>query len=235
MSPRDLMSAPSPPSGSPARSRSRAALQDVRDDVVHRLGVHFANDDLSMDELERRLELAYAAATPDAVELLVADLPPLGVATEPQGAHRPLVAYDAVPDRGVLAAFMGGNIRKGPWMVPRHLKVVAVMGGAVLDMREARFAPGVTEIEVFALMGGVEIIVPPGVGVETTGMAMMGGFEASVGDVRVHDPDRPMLRISGLAIMGGVEAKGKKPSTRALRKFRKALHRAQARAPDGDA
>jgi hypothetical protein len=232
MSPQNLVPAPSPPFGSPANVRSSAAFEEARNDIVHRLGVHFANDDLTMDELERRLELAYAASSREALEMLVADLPPLGVASEPEGEQRPLVTYDSVPDRGVMGAIMGGTVRKGPWVVPRHLKVLAIMGGASLDLRQARFAPGVTEIEIFTIWGGVEIIVPPGVAVETTGVAVMGGFEASVGDVSHYDPERPLLRISGLAIMGGVEAKGKRPSTKALRKFRKALKAARKRSPD---
>jgi hypothetical protein len=54
-------------------------------------------------------------------------------------------------------------------------------------------------------MGGVEIIVPPGIQVETNGVGLMGGF-ASGGDVaETARPDAPVLRIGGLALMGGVE------------------------------
>ena len=71
-----------------------------------------------------------------------------------------LVAQEfAVPERGVGAAIMGGFQRGTGWVLPRHFKVVAVMGGIELDLRNARIAPGVSEIEVFALMGGVEVLV----------------------------------------------------------------------------
>jgi hypothetical protein len=54
-------------------------------------------------------------------------------------------------------------------------------------------------------MGGVEIIVPDDIDVETEGTGIMGGFEhfAHTSD----DPDAPLLRITGFAIMGGVEIK----------------------------
>jgi hypothetical protein len=110
-----------------------------------------------------------------------------------------------VPDRRTVVAIMGGTVRKGTWTAPRQLHVLAVMGGAELDFREAQFGPGVTTVTVFAAMGGVEIIVPPGLRVESDGFALMGGFEHSGGSPASSDPSAPLLRISGLAIMGGVD------------------------------
>jgi hypothetical protein len=100
---------------------------------------------------------------------------------------------------------MGAAVRKGPWTAPRQLHVLAVMGGAELDFREAQFGPGVSTVTVFATMGAVEIIVPPGIRVESDGFALMGGFEQSGGSTAAADPSMPMLRISGIAIMGAVE------------------------------
>jgi hypothetical protein len=123
----------------------------------------------------------------------------------------------------LLVAVMGGTSRRGSWAVPRHLKVVAVMGGVELDLREATFAPGVTDIECFAMMGGVDIMVPPGVRVEAMGAGVMGGFEATAGDAMALSDSQPVIRLSGVAIMGGVVASRKEPSKRVLSKFSKAL------------
>ncbi len=85
------------------------------------------------------------------------------------------------------------------------------MGGVDLDFREARMGPGVIELSVFAIMGGVKIIVPPDLQVESDGIGFMGGFECSE-EVRAgHDPDAPILKINGLAMMGGVDVKVRKP------------------------
>jgi hypothetical protein len=83
--------------------------------------------------------------------------------------------------------------------------VLAMMGGAELDFREARLSSGVTEIEIFALMGGVEILVPPGVRIDAGGMAIMGSFAHGAGNNESTAPDAPVIRIGGIAIMGGVE------------------------------
>ena len=81
----------------------------------------------------------------------------------------------------------------------------------MLDFRDAQLGPGVTNVYVLAMMGGVEIIVPPGLRVESNGIGIMGGFEHSGPRVDVSSGSGPILRISGVAIMGGVEIKEKPP------------------------
>ena len=88
------------------------------------------------------------------------------------------------------------------------------MGGAVLDFREALLDPGVTEIFALALMGGVEIIVPPGVYVDSNGIGIMGGFEQLGATKYPTDGSAPVLRITGLALMGAVEIKQRGPRER---------------------
>jgi hypothetical protein len=63
----------------------------------------------------------------------------------------------------------------------------------------------VTEVHAVAFWGGIEVIVPPWLPVETSGVGIMGGFEHRQDSPPTDDPDAPVLRISGVAIMGGVE------------------------------
>jgi hypothetical protein len=85
------------------------------------------------------------------------------------------------------------------------------MGGICLDFREALLPPGATEVWIFTAMGGAEIIVPPGLAVESDGVAILGGFEhAEQADLQL-DPDAPLLRLRGLALMGGVDVKIRHP------------------------
>jgi hypothetical protein len=69
-----------------------------------------------------------------------------------------------------------------------RLKVLALFGGVLLDFREARLLPGVTEVHVVAVMGGAQLIVPPGedegllskssyLDGKTRGMGPCGAFE----------------------------------------------------------
>lgn len=183
-----------------------------RERVIQTLVTQFAADHLTVEEFERRVDLATRARTPSALDALLADLPaestpgpapvPAAAATSrPQGVPAHLGARRA---RQFVFSLMSGTDRRGAWRPAQRIMVFAAMGGASLDFREAIFDPGVTEIDVFCTMGGVEIIVPPDVAVETSGFAIMGGFE-SMTPAASYDPARPLLRIRGVAIMGGVD------------------------------
>jgi hypothetical protein len=203
---------------SPPRPSAQAApTASDRERVVQALSAQFANDRLSMDEFEERLERAYKAVSLAQLSSVLADLPAQAGALS-GGATSMLVPSSDVPPRGVMIAVLGATERKGSWIVPRHLKVFAFMGGAELDLREARFGPGVTEIDVTVIMGGVEIILPPGVRVESFGAALMGGFEAQAGDATALSPLNPVVRLSGMALMGGVETKTRPPGERGGKK-----------------
>jgi len=179
-----------------------------RQRIVEQLCDQYAAENLTDAALEDRLTRAYAATTLPALQELVADLP-----TETPGSATALTnaRADLVSERQVILAVMGGAERKGAWTPPKHLHVVTVMGGAALDFREARFSPGVTDVTCFVLMGGVEIIVPPGVHVELNGFALMGGFGQHGGRELPSDPNAPVLRIGGVAVMGGVDLQVRLP------------------------
>ena len=187
----------------------------ARERVVQDLAEHFAQDRLTMPEYERRVELAYRADSADALRDLTRDLAPL-VAPVAQAAVVPAPSGAGV-STGLAAraknffALMSGVVRRGKWTVPSRMRAFACMGGIGLDLRDATLTAPVTDIYVFALMGGVEIIVPPNVRLESDGFAIMGGFEDQLKEPASGDPNTPLIRVHGLAIMGGVEARVAEP------------------------
>lgn len=195
-----------------------------RERASTRLSLHYAAGHINMAELESRLTRVYQSQSSEDLDDLLADLPMLSTDKLDAGVVAGLVPASAVPARGVLMAFMSGVSRTGSWVVPRELKVFAFMGGAELDLREAKFAPGVTEIDVACVMGGIEILVPRGVRVEVLGGAFMGGFVADAGDTGALDPAQPVLRVSGFVVMGGVDVNVKKPGKRVLARFEAAVN-----------
>ena len=183
----------------------------VREQVVQDLAEHFAQDRLTLPEYERRVELAYRAGSADALRDLLNDLtPPAPVRfAQPSTMAAPdqtRVAQSATKPKNFLA-LMSGVVRRGSWTVPARIRAFACMGGIGLDLRDAKLTAPVTDIWVFALMGGVEIIVPPDVRLESDGFAIMGGFEDQLKEAASNDPNAPVIRVHGLAIMGGVEAR----------------------------
>ena len=205
-------------------------LAQTRKVTIDALCEHFANDVMSVEEFERRVDLAHKAKTVDDIKGLLADLPggnlpaPAGGAAQVPAPRREFGVTSAahVEEQEFVVAVLGGATRKGRWAPARTNYAVAIMGGTELDFREAQFGPGVTEVKVCAVWGGVEIIVPPGLNVECRGLAIMGGFD-HMSDTVHPDDEAPVLRISGVAVMGGVNVTERHPgeTAREARRRRK--------------
>lgn len=229
-----------------------------REQVVERLCDHYAADHLAMEEFERRVTAVHRVATRGDLRALLADLPPLtgeeaggtgdrgslasgaprsDSASPGEGAGLvPARVSDAqVRNSRTELAIWSGRSRKGPWIPARTTRVVAIMGGIELDFREARFPEGEVRVHVLAIMGGVDIMVPPGVRVETDGLALMGGFDEVLDpDQGGFDDDAPVLRITGVAFLGGVDIHSRHPgeSAREARRRRKRLEKDRREARD---
>ncbi len=180
------------------------SVADRREQVVAILSEQYGGDRLELDELERRLALAHQATTVATLDALVADLVPAPATT----ALAPTVDH---PARGRVIAMFGGVDKGGTWTVPRQLTVIAGFGGADIDFRTATFAPGVTELKVYCMFGGVDLIVPPDLAVESDAVALFGGFEEVHQTPVSDDPARPILRITGVAAFGGVDVESRYP------------------------
>src|SRR3954470_22490486 len=87
-----------------------------------------------------------------------------------------LLHPDSVPERSGVAATWSQAKREGEWVLPRHFRALAIMGGVDLDLTQVVLGPGESEIEAVAIMGSVKIIVPQGIHVDCDGDATFGSF-----------------------------------------------------------
>ena len=186
-------------------------LRDRREEVIQLLTDNFANDLLAIESFEDRVALAHQADTVAALDGLVGDLEPL----PPTAERAPLARLE--PDASLaggqpvkrIAAIFSSIERRGAWAVPPVLQISSVFGNAELDFRQARFAPGVTELRVNVVFGNLEILVPPNLAVECEGTAIFASFEQAA--TAAADPERPLLRIVGRAVFGSVEIATRPP------------------------
>lgn len=215
-----------------------ADLGGTRQQAIDALCEHFANDVLSVEEFEKRVDLAHRAESSDELRKLLQDLPTgdLPIRREEVSPTHPPRAEATIPssrvkERGLMVAALGGVERTGRWIPARTSYAIAVMGGLSLDFREALLPPGETEVWIFTLMGGAEVIVPPGLTVESDGIAIMGGFEHREDSSITDDPNAPILRLKGFALMGGVEVSIRYPgeSPRDAKRRLKEIRRGQRR------
>lgn len=103
-------------------------------------------------------------------------------------------------------SLLRATVRRGEWAPGPEHTVLAFMGGAQLDFRDARLDPRGTTVRVVAIMGGVVIIVGPNVEVRCDGRGAMGGFADLSGPPTTPPPlGAPPLHVTGAAIWGGVE------------------------------
>lgn len=193
-------------------------MTEARERAIARLSDAFAHDRIGVEDFEERLTLVHRATSIAEVSRTLSDLvdhdDAIDVEWRPAQVAMPLatLASQSAMVRGdSVKAIFGGVERRGAWRVPTHLNVVATMGGIVLDFRDAVLGPGVTEVHVRAVFGGVEIIVPPSLPVEVSGGAIFGGFGHVDRMPAQADPDRPMLRVRGVAIFGGVSIETRLP------------------------
>lgn len=222
-------------------SPEKALSPEERQATVDRLCAHFARDAMNTTELERRLDIAYAARTRAELVALERDLPALRSETRPaESAPAATTAVPVDPARPVqesdlIVSIWGATERKGSWIPPRRLTAVTVMGGTDLDFRQAAFATETVSVRLLALMGGVDIVVPPGVRVEWGGIALMGGVSTPEPGTPPA-PDAPVIRISGLVCMGGVDVVERHPgeSARDARKRIRKDRKARRRLASGD-
>ncbi|MEU5161024.1 DUF1707 domain-containing protein [Streptomyces sp. NPDC020875] len=199
------------------------ASDTERERIAERLRDAVAEGRLTMEEFEERLDATYRARTHGELEPLVSDLPvtggaPASPATAPTGAaQRWSDRIGGVATSKMAIALWGGFGRKGRWTVPRAFNAFAVMGGGELDLREAHFEDREVVIRCWAIMGGIDVIVPPELNVEVNGVGLMGGFGEEGGDEGAPDPSAPRVRILGLALMGGVGVRRKRTKADRLR------------------
>jgi hypothetical protein len=170
------------------------ASDDEREVVVDRLRTAAGEGRLTLDELANRLDQALTAVTRADLDPLTTDLPQQ-VTPTPSAAKAPRW----------IVGIMGGGDHRGRWRIASRCTVVNLMGGADLDLTDAIVQDSETEIRVFSLMGGSDIIVPDGVHVELSGFAFMGGNDLRLENALPPPLGAPVVRVRAYSIMGGTD------------------------------
>jgi predicted membrane protein len=122
--------------------------------------------------------------------------PPNGPASFPASSGNMLnevTVFGGVRRRIVSQEFEGGEVS-------------AIFGGVEIDLRQAATKKEEVIIQLNAVFGGVELMVPDTWDVEVRGAGIFGGYEDKTGPRREPPSGgkRPLLVITGEAVFGGV-------------------------------
>ena len=216
-------------------------LEDARTETVALLSDFFARDVLSIDDFERRVGLAHEATTIAELGRAIDGLETGGTLARLEGS-----AASGVHARGSAApaevrpfdravAVFGEVKRAGEWVPARTNTFVSVMGSIVIDLREARLGPGRTTLSVVAVLGAVELVVPPGMHVNSGGSTVLGTFEQSVQSPVPAVPGEPVVQVEGYSILGEVSIETRRPgeSKREAKRRRRSEKRERRRLARG--
>jgi hypothetical protein len=170
-----------------------------REATVVRLREAAGEGRLTVEELATRIDAAYAATTHAELEPLTADLPAVAPASS-------VTVEPGARGTSLILGILGGGDRRGRWRVAERVRVINVLGGADLDLREATLAGPEVHITVISLLGGSDIVVPEGVHVELSSFAFLGGDE-----LKLEGPEPPLgapvVHVHTVSILGGTDVK----------------------------
>ncbi len=163
---------------------------------------------LDLEELDQRLEAAYAAKVYADLVPILADLPGSHLPAV-SSSRQPATSFDGsrAPARRIDSsiAIMGGATRRGVWEVGPTHRAFAMWAGIDLDLREAVFTERETVIYANAIWAGIDVIVNAHTHVIVEGVGIMGAFDQSRDKVEAQlGPESPTVRVKGVALMAGV-------------------------------
>ena len=166
----------------------------LREEVIDQLIVNYSHEKLSLEAFERRLDQALASN--DARELgdLVDDLE-LNADKSYAELKREELDLDLDYDYGVtrevenVVSIFGGSSRRGPWNVPKEIRMLNLFGGGEIDFSEARFTHPSVRIRMLTLFGGASIYVREDISTVSKIRSIFGGTNNSApSSRRSHAP-----------------------------------------------
>jgi hypothetical protein len=184
---------------SPQPETIRASDAD-RQAAVERLEKALAEGRITAEEFRQRTEAAYAATTTAALRPLLADLPDQ-------------------PDQPTPAEFVGrrapanvvnvlGDVRLSASELPR--RVGTVLGNIRIDLRDLRSSDERVELDLWTVLGDIDVILPEGVDGELEGFAVLGNRRVELAPVP-RTPGTPRVVVRAHAVLGDLKLRSLAP------------------------
>jgi uncharacterized protein DUF1707/cell wall-active antibiotic response 4TMS protein YvqF len=187
------------------------SLSRAREQKITELSTHFANDDITLEDLEQRIERVYKAASVAELDTITADLhslpAPSGRSPDVRPAPTTSRAPTAYANSGRILSIMGESRRMGRWQVPQRLDVVSVMSDTKIDLTQAVMPAGIVEIDMRVVWAACKVVVPPGMRVINEMHAIMASVHSNADDAEPGRgaPFPPTIRLTGFALMSEVK------------------------------
>jgi hypothetical protein len=181
---------------SPQPETLRASDAD-RQAAVERLEKALAEGRITAEEFRQRTEAAYAATTTAALRPLLADLPDQPVPAEVVGRRAPANVVNVM-----------GDVRLSASELPR--RVGTVLGNIRIDLRDLRSGDERVELDLWTVLGDIDVILPEGVDGELEGFAVLGNRRIELAPVP-RTPGTPRVVVRAHAVLGDLRLRSLAP------------------------
>jgi len=171
---------------------------DDRERAVASLREHLVQGRLTLEEFAQRMTTAYQARTAGDLTELSGDLP---------AAAPPSRARSAVR---LLVAIFGASRRSGSIRIAERVLCLSIFGSVTLDLRGALVQQDTIDVLAWTLFGSVDVIVPKGVEVDLSGIAVFGAKETR-GKPEPLTASGPLVKVSALVVFGAATVKVRGP------------------------
>jgi len=102
------------------------------------------------------------------------------------------VVFGSLERRYSTKNFKGGKLR-------------ALFGSALIDLSKVTIPEGGAELDLSAIFGNIEVIVPSNIQIKSVGSGIIGSFSNEV--AHIDKIEGGVLLITGIAVLGSVEVK----------------------------
>jgi hypothetical protein len=181
---------------SPQQETLRASDAD-RQAAVERLERALAEGRITAEEFQQRTEAAYAATTTAALRPLLADLPDQPAPAEVVGRRTPGNVVNVL-----------GDVRLSASELPR--RVGTVLGNIRIDLRDLRSSDERVELDLWTVLGDIDVILPEGVDGELEGFAVLGNRRVELAPVP-RTPGTPRVVVRAHVVLGDLRLRSLAP------------------------
>jgi len=178
--------------------------------LIDALTARFSRDELAMDEFERLVSEAQGAKAQSELAVLEASVlgsAPAEARSTTGSAERTPAAAGSAADVQNAVAILSERRLRGDWLRGDKVAAVAILGSQIFDFRDVPLAEGPVRMEVLAVLGSVEIIVPPGLSVLMDAFPIAGDASVGKGVETRARAGRPSLVITGNIVLGSLNVR----------------------------
>ena len=180
-----------------------------REDAMTLLDAARAQGFLDSDEYEHRAVAVRSAVNQDDLRPVTRDLANVTQApiSFPMAQFPPTSQSVQTHESLVKVGFFSGATLAGKWDTPARLHCYAAFGGVDIDFTDAVWTSDEIVIDAYAVFGGINVHVPPGVEVIDRTFAIFGGTS-----VKRTTPGSKRIIVKGIAAFGGIDVNGPRRS-----------------------